>query len=261
MATGGKKKKSAAPKKGASKTGKAAAKGRNAPSSSSSRFGGPLGILIIMGLLAVITIMAGSIVRDRMTAPKKAPIADEDVAQVDDRGESPDTDEGDVPDDSPGTIALDESNAPSPDEGTGTSTVTREVKIYLLRFDEKSEKVNLAAVSRRIDAAQPVEGALRELIKGPSAQEKKKGYLSAVPRELRLRGISMNGRTAVVDFNGAIEQNAAGSILMSRIDQIVYTATQFPEVTAVMIRVNGAQRNTLGGDGLAIGGPLRRRAP
>ena len=83
--------------------------------------------------------------------------------------------------------------------------------------------------------------------------------LTAVPHGLRVNGIRLKNGTAEIDFNGAIEQGAGGSVLINRIDQIVYTATQFPNVRSIVIKINGRPRQTLGMDGLSIGGPLHRR--
>lgn len=262
MATGGKKKKAASPRKSGPRSGGGAPKTRPGPTSAPSavsRFGGPLAILVIMGLLAVIAIMASHYTRDRGSKP----VPDkphEQLERQDDDTEIRSLGVDDA-DDMPGLVAVEEGSQKDDTSGARDDAQSREVKVYLLRLDEKTEKINLVPLNRRVPVAQPIEAALRELIKGPSATEKKRGYLSAVPRELKLRGIALNGKTAVLDFNTVIEQDAAGSILMSRIDQIVYTATQFPEVTGVMIRVNGATRASLGSDGLSISGPLRRRAP
>lgn len=136
---------------------------------------------------------------------------------------------------------------------------TDEVKVYFVRFNEKSEKMYLAPVARNVPGGALLENAMKELIKGPTPAEKKKGHLSAVPPGLRVNSIRVRNRSAEIDFNGAIEQGANGSILINRIDQIVYTATQFPNVKSVIIKINGKQKQTLGPDGLSIGGPLHRR--
>lgn len=134
-----------------------------------------------------------------------------------------------------------------------------EVKIYFVKFNEKSEKMLLTPVARKVGRGLPLENTMRELIKGPTAAEKKKGLLTAVPANLRVNGIRLKNGTAEIDFNGAIEQGAGGSVLINRIDQIVYTATQFPQVKSIVIKINGRPRQTLGTDGISIGGPLHRR--
>ena len=125
--------------------------------------------------------------------------------------------------------------------------------------DEKTEKMSLIPMKRRVSSDTPIRGALNELLKGPSKNEEGRGLLTAMPENLRIRDIKIEKKTAVVDFNDAIEENANGNILLMRVDQIVYTATQFKNIDSVLIKINGKRRSFLGGDGLSIGGPITRR--
>ena len=134
-----------------------------------------------------------------------------------------------------------------------------EAKVYFVKINEATENMTLVPVKRRVSGSNKVEGALKELIRGLSKKERDSGLLNAVPQDLKIRSIRVNNRTAIIDFNGSIEKDAAGSILLSRLDQIVYTATQFSDVESVIITINGKKRNTLGSDGLSINGPLHRR--
>jgi len=134
-----------------------------------------------------------------------------------------------------------------------------EVKIYFVKLNEKTEKMLLTPVARKVARGEPLENTMRELIKGPTVAEKKKGLLTAVPPGLKVKSIRLKNGMAEIDFNGAIEQGAGGSVLINRIDQIVYTATQFRDVRSIVIKINGRPRQTLGTDGLSIGGPLHRR--
>jgi spore germination protein GerM len=135
----------------------------------------------------------------------------------------------------------------------------RKVMIYFVKFNERTEKSYLTSVKRRIDSRKPVEAALNELIKGLSPYEERKGLLTAVPEELKLHNVRMRNRTAELDFNSSLQWGATGNILLNRIDQIVYTATQFDNVDSVIIKINGRTQRTLGADGLSISGPLQRR--
>ncbi len=135
----------------------------------------------------------------------------------------------------------------------------RNARIYFVKFNERTEKSYLTPVKRSIDGRKPVEAALKELIKGLTPHEERRGFLTAVPRELKLHNVRMRNRTAELDFNSSLQWGAAGNILLNRIDQIVYTATQFDDVDSVIIKINGRTRRTLGSDGFSISGPLQRR--
>ncbi len=135
----------------------------------------------------------------------------------------------------------------------------REYKLYYLRFDEKTEKASLAAVRRKMKTDEPLTVAMRELIKGPSAKEEKAGMLSALPRRLTIRNVAVRNRIATIDFNEALEEGAIGHIAQNRVDQIVFTATQFEGVEGIIIQINGKTVRFLGGDGLALNIPLKRK--
>ncbi len=135
----------------------------------------------------------------------------------------------------------------------------REFYIFFLKFDRKNEKMSVLPVKRQLSSFSPLQSSLMELIKGPDRNEKRNGFLSAIPEDLKIRNIKVVGRNAVLDLNEAIETDANGEILLTRIDQLVYTATQFDGIDGVIIKVNGREKKFLGGEGLSISGPIQRR--
>ena len=46
---------------------------------------------------------------------------------------------------------------------------------------------------------------------------------------------------------------------MSRIDQIIWTATQIDGINGVQIKINGKTKSTLGNEGISISGVLTRK--
>jgi len=144
------------------------------------------------------------------------------------------------------------------DKKTDDVITDREVLLYFLQFDEKSEKVNLKTVKRKLSDKQILAQTLNQLIKGPSPYEEGKGYITAVPDHLKVRSVTINEKIAEIDFNNAIEDGATGDILLKRIQQIVYTAAQFEDVDSIIIKIEGQRRKSLGGDGFSISGPLKR---
>jgi spore germination protein GerM len=135
----------------------------------------------------------------------------------------------------------------------------KDYNIYFLKFDSKNERMHVIPVKRQSGAASPLQNSLNELLKGPDRNERRNGILSAIPEDLKIRNIKIVGRNAVLDLNDAIEENANGEILLTRIDQLVYTATQFDGIDGVIIKINGKEKKFLGGEGLSISGPIRRR--
>jgi len=134
----------------------------------------------------------------------------------------------------------------------------KKIKIYFVKVNEQNEKIFLASIYRKLESASPLKETFSILLKGPSKREKRMGYLTALPKGLRINKIVVNGKTANIDFNKYLSYGASGNILLSRINQIVYTATQFPNIDNVLITINGKRKKSLGGDGLSIGEPLTR---
>ena len=134
------------------------------------------------------------------------------------------------------------------------------VGIWLYKLDEAANKLSLVQVRRRVEGGASIKAALDALAAGPTAGEQKKNYLSALPAGLKPNGVRISGRIAEIDFPESLGSGASGTILMNRIDQIVYTATQFSDIDGVVITINGQRRSTIGSDGLSIQGPLHRRA-
>ena len=146
---------------------------------------------------------------------------------------------------------------PAKDGITGKEK-SADVKVYFLKLNENTEQLYLSPVTRKVDDTNLLAMSLESLIAGPSGREKSSGYLNAVPGKLRVRSVVIQGRTAVIDFSGAIEEDAPGQIIIKRLQQIIYTATEFDNVDNVIIKINGRHKNSIGADGLSISGPLSR---
>jgi len=133
------------------------------------------------------------------------------------------------------------------------------IKIYYIKLNEKSGKIYLSTVKRKVRKESVLASALNHLVRGPSLVEENKGYATALPKNIKIKKVKISNRTAIIDFNSAIEKNATGNIMISRLDQIIYTATQFNNIDCVIIKINGKFKNSIGPDGLSIRGPMHRR--
>ena len=120
----------------------------------------------------------------------------------------------------------------------------RPVGIYLMRYG------SLAKVTRFVSANDPKRGALEALLKGPTPQEARERYTSAIPAAT---GFSIfgppTGSVSVDMFGGeqldAILRTATSDDVDARrrqwlLRQIVYTMTEFSDVDNVEVTLNGA---------------------
>lgn len=219
----------------------------------------PAYVLIIMGLVTALALLFGRYYTPQrpvaVKPPVEKPVSEKKEEKRDKEQAGKDSKE-------------DRGSKPEREEKTSKQTVIKEpiekkeaesVKVYLVALNEKTDKMYLTPVIRKVRREPLLENTLRELVKGPTAAEKRKGLMTAIPPELKINSVKIRNKTAELDFNTAIEYGAAGSILLNRLDQIVYTATQFSGVGSVIIKINGKTRQTLGADGLSISGPLHRR--
>lgn len=138
-----------------------------------------------------------------------------------------------------------------------------DVQVFLVRAAAGGRGETLAPVHRRVTAgATPalVASSLEALLEGPSRGERLRGLASEIPPGTVLRGVAVSGGVATVDLGVSFAQGGGSSSILGRVWQVVYTASQFPNVSSVQLLIGGRRVDTLGGEGLLIGSPLRRQA-
>ena len=156
-------------------------------------------------------------------------------------------------------IAAPENKKSKEEDKPETEKTLSEVKIFFIKINETSEKIILTPVERSVKKGADLENAFNELLKGPTQKEKKKGILTAFPENVKLRKVSLKNGIAEIDFSSSIESGSGSDILMSRIDQIIWTATEVEGVKGVLIKINGKTKSTLGNEGISISGVLKRK--
>ena len=144
--------------------------------------------------------------------------------------------------------------APAPTQPTtGETEPATTFAVYLL----EGEKV--APVRRRVaQTAGVARAALTALLAGPTAQETDAGYGTSIPQGSRFRGVSITGGTATVDLTSSFATGGGSASMLTRVAQVVYTATQFPGVVRVAFRLDGAPAEAIGGEGVIVDPPVTR---
>jgi len=81
---------------------------------------------------------------------------------------------------------------------------------------------------------------------------------SLIPSGTKLRGVSVRGSTAIVDFNDTFGYNRYGKEgYIAQLKQIVYTLTEFQNIKDVQFLIEGKTRAFLS-EGVALDTPLSR---
>jgi len=122
----------------------------------------------------------------------------------------------------------------------------------------KGEK--LAVVHRVVPRSVAVlRAALEQLLAGPTAADTSYGLGTTVPDGTRLLGVTVAGDTATVDLSSRFESGGGSLSMMARMAQLVFTATQFPNVERVELWLDGKPVEWIGGEGLIVVPPQTRR--
>ncbi len=230
---------------------------------------GPFYVLVIIILITVIVLLLNKFYENgKFTIPslknlmEKSESAKDKIVtskeNSDDKKNTSDSEKNKIADDKTSAVDKKKTEFEEKTPEDNKSVLEKEVTLYFLKLDEKSEKIYLSPVKRKVQDKQILLLTLEQLIKGPTPGEQGRGFITAVPSHLKIKSININGKTAEIDFSGVIEEGATGEILLKRIKQLVYTSTQFDNVESILIKINGQRRKTIGGDGFSIGGPLRR---
>lgn len=132
-----------------------------------------------------------------------------------------------------------------------TTTKTITVKLYFNNPTNDPnwdfECSNVLPVIREIPQTQSIALAtINELLKGPTADEKLKGYVSNINTGVKVQKITIENSVAKIDFNSQLQYQVGGSCKISTIiAQIKETLKQFSTINDVVISINGQTESIL----------------
>ncbi|MCB1320948.1 MAG: GerMN domain-containing protein [Leptospiraceae bacterium] len=122
--------------------------------------------------------------------------------------------------------------------------------LYYLRF--QNGRTRLVRV-RRDATAGPVSltAVLAHLQRGPLLRERGEGLLNNFDGTLEPVAVRIEGDLAIINASTSIAR-MSNPVISDRLDQIVYTLTQFPRIRGVVLEVNGRRVHSLGRDGFIV---------
>jgi hypothetical protein len=97
------------------------------------------------------------------------------------------------------------------------------------------------------------EALLESLLEGPPG-----AFNSAIPLETRLISLEVEDGVASVDLSDEFERSAPGRVLALRVAQVVYTATEAPDVIAVRFSIEGVPKGVIAGEDRVVRRPVTR---
>ena len=85
------------------------------------------------------------------------------------------------------------------------------------------------------------------------------GLITLIPRAVTLNRVYVTERVAYVDVSESFRFNPLGRDgLNAQLQQVVFSATEFPNVQLVQILIEGRRVDYLGPEGIFIGEPIGR---
>ena len=134
----------------------------------------------------------------------------------------------------------------------------RERVLYFTQVDRDGIIARIK-VNRRLPVSDsPMTDVLRTLVSGPSEEEHDKGLISLIPPGTQILSATVRGETAHISFSEDFQYNTYGvDGYIGQLREIIYTATEFPNVSNVQILIEGRPVNFLG-EGIWVGTPIGR---
>ena len=166
------------------------------------------------------------------------------------------------PDDAPPPEAETTSaNAPAPPDASPPPLVpsVRQRRLFFAAVSDAGE-IAVTGVMRAVDdTASPLTETLRTLFAGPEPSEVNQGLVTMIPPAVTLHRVYVSERIAYIDVSESFRFNPLGREgLDAQLQQIVFSATEFPGVEMVQILIDGRRVEFLGPEGTYIGKPIGR---
>ena len=134
----------------------------------------------------------------------------------------------------------------------------RDRVLYFTQIDRDGYIVRVRTDRKFPVSLSPLTDVIQALITGPNEDEKRKGLVSLVPPATKILSVTIRGDTAYINLSEDFLYNTYGvEGYAGQLRQIVFTATEFPNIRDVQILIEGGRVDYLG-EGVWIGSPLGR---
>jgi len=164
-----------------------------------------------------------------------------------------------VPAGTENTAALPAEQLPAEERTDPPPVATVERAVYFMQLDSDGNILQPVRTVRRLGVSQsPLRDSLEALIAGATAEERTRGLESFIPQRSRILSINIRENTAFINFNRDFQYNPLGREgTAAQLRQIVWTATEFPNVQNVQFLIEGERVDYLT-EGINIANPIGR---
>ena len=135
--------------------------------------------------------------------------------------------------------------------------------VYFLKFYQSGNKnyTKLVKVQRKVKGSlkKRIKLVLKELKKGPNAEEQDKGVLSVLPTNFQYsKKMKLIEGVLHISLENNFQQNAGKDLMQDRLDQLSHSLFEFKEIKGIKVYIDGKEAHAMGKDNLKIPDVLAR---
>ena len=132
--------------------------------------------------------------------------------------------------------------------------------VYWVQTTETGIEIVAAPITVRVeDKNRPQEMLLSAFKRLLAGNPRENGYVSAIPEGTKLLGLSVKDKEVIVDLSQEFTEGGGSAAMISRLGQVIYTASSLDPQTNVHILVEGEPLEVLGGEGVIVEQPTNRK--
>jgi spore germination protein GerM len=136
----------------------------------------------------------------------------------------------------------------------------RDRALYFIKVDEEGAILRTRVTRPMPATSSPLADTIGVLLQGPTVDERNRGLISLMPPGTKLLSAQIRGATAYLSFSEDFQFNQYGvEGYIGQLRQIIWTVTEFPNISNVQILIEGRRIDYLG-ERIAIGSPLDRNS-
>ncbi|MDR2445075.1 MAG: GerMN domain-containing protein, partial [Spirochaetaceae bacterium] len=149
---------------------------------------------------------------------------------------------------------------PAEPPATAPSVASRDRSLYFIEVDGDGAILRIRVIRPMPATDSPLADTIQLLLQGPTVDERNRGLITLIPPATRFLSAQVRGSTAYLSFSEDFQFNTYGvEGYIGQLRQIIWTATEFPNIADVQILIEGRRIDYLG-ERIAIGSPLDRNS-
>lgn len=128
------------------------------------------------------------------------------------------------------------------------------MNLYFIRF--RRGRAELVSVNRKISKQSLTLGEVLKILQnGPTLREP--GLINAFTHKIKIYSVTKDKNRVIVDLSENVGQMGS-HVIRDRLDQLVFTLTQFPDIDSVVLHVEGQAIDSLGNSRIKIPAQINR---